>query len=125
MLKGRRFRSNNDRRGSALLVPTAVGESRIGYNNKGADYKIGPLKEGVFRGNNGSGREFNLSQKKRPNRKIGSLKEGGDLLSHRIAVPSAQTGLTSLFGMVRGEPRRYNHLNFSIPAKAGISVEYP
>ena len=64
-------------------------------------------------------------KKKRPDRKIGSLKEGGDLLSHRIAVPSAQTGLTSLFGMVRGEPRRYNHLNFSIPAKAGISVEYP
>ena len=26
------------------------------------------------------------------------------------AVPSAQTGLTTLFGMVRGEPRRYNHL---------------
>ena len=28
------------------------------------------------------------------------------------AVPSALTGLTSLFGMVRGEPRRYNHLKF-------------
>ena len=28
------------------------------------------------------------------------------------AVPSALTGLTSLFGMVRGEPRRYNHLSF-------------
>ncbi len=42
------------------------------------------------------------------------LKEGGDLLSHRIAVPSAQTGLTSLFGMVRGEPRRYNHLSFKL-----------
>ena len=26
------------------------------------------------------------------------------------AVPSAQMGLTSLFGMVRGEPHRYNHL---------------
>ena len=53
------------------------------------------------------------------------LKEGGDLLSHITAVPSAQTGLTSLFGKVRGEPRRYNHLSFSIPAKAGISFEYP
>ena len=42
------------------------------------------------------------------------LKEGGDLLSHIIAVPSAQTGLTSLFGMVRGEPRRYNHLSFKL-----------
>ena len=29
-----------------------------------------------------------------------------------IAVSSAQTGLTSLFGKVRGEPRRNNHLNF-------------
>ena len=26
------------------------------------------------------------------------------------AVPSAQTGLTSLFGKVRGEPHRNNHL---------------
>ena len=30
--------------------------------------------------------------------------------SSTIVVPSAQTGLTSLFGKVRGEPRRYNHL---------------
>ena len=29
-----------------------------------------------------------------------------------VAVPSAQTGLTSLFGMVRGGPRRHGHLNF-------------
>ena len=28
-----------------------------------------------------------------------------------VAVPSAQTGLTSLFGMVRGGPRRHGHLN--------------
>ena len=40
----------------------------------------------------------------------GSLKEGGDILSHITAVPSAQSGLTSLFGMGRGEPRRNNHL---------------
>ena len=39
-------------------------------------------------------------------------KKGGDILSHRIAVPSAQAGLTSLFGMGRGEPRRNNHLRF-------------
>ncbi len=38
-----------------------------------------------------------------------AFKKGGDLLSHN-AVPSALTGLTTLFGMVRGEPRRYNHL---------------
>ena len=30
----------------------------------------------------------------------------------QIAVPSAQAGLTSLFGMGRGEPRRNNHLKF-------------
>ncbi len=29
-----------------------------------------------------------------------------------IAVPSAQTVLTSLFGMVRGGPRRHGHLSF-------------
>ena len=37
-------------------------------------------------------------------------KEGGDLLSHENVVPSALAGLTALFGMGRGEPRRYNHL---------------
>ncbi len=37
-------------------------------------------------------------------------KEGGDILSHSNAVPSAQAGLTSLFGMGRGEPRRNIHL---------------
>ena len=31
----------------------------------------------------------------------------------RDVVPSALTGLTTLFGMVRGEPRRYNHLKLS------------
>jgi hypothetical protein len=40
----------------------------------------------------------------------GFQKEGGDILSHITAVPSAQSGLTSLFGMGRGEPRRNNHL---------------
>ena len=40
----------------------------------------------------------------------GLLKKGSDILSHITAVPSAQSGLTSLFGMGRGEPRRNNHL---------------
>ena len=31
-----------------------------------------------------------------------------------IAVPSAQMGLTSLFGMVRGEPHRYSHLKLLV-----------
>ena len=37
-------------------------------------------------------------------------KKGDDILSHIAAVPSAQAGLTTLFGMGRGEPRRNNHL---------------
>ena len=50
-------------------------------------------------------------KKIKPNLKSwASLKKGGDILSHRIAVPSAQAGLTSLFEMGRGEPRRNNHL---------------
>ena len=41
---------------------------------------------------------------------IGFSKKGDDILSHNTAVPSAQAGLTTLFGMGRGEPRRNNHL---------------
>ena len=41
----------------------------------------------------------------------GLVKEGGDILSHGQAVPSALTGLTSLFGMERGGPRRHGHLD--------------
>ena len=40
-------------------------------------------------------------------------KVGGDLLSRGCAVPSARLGLTSLFGMGRGDPQRYNHQNIS------------
>ena len=39
-----------------------------------------------------------------------SSKKGDDILFHITAVPSAQAGLTTLFGMGRGEPRRNNHL---------------
>ncbi len=39
-----------------------------------------------------------------------ALNKGNDLLSHPGAVPSALIGLTSLFGMGRGETYRYNHL---------------
>ena len=38
-------------------------------------------------------------------------KVGGDLLSRGCAVPSARLDLTSLFGMGRGDPQRYNHQN--------------
>ena len=38
------------------------------------------------------------------------LKIGDDILSQFYLVPSALTGLTSLFDMVRGDPHRYNHL---------------
>ena len=54
-----------------------------------------------------------LSPKKRPIHKCEWVfEEGGDILSHRMAVPSALVGLTSLFGMGRGEPYCYNHLSF-------------
>src|SRR5690554_7580265 len=42
----------------------------------------------------------------------------------RVVVPSARTGLTSLFGKVRGVPRRYSHPNFTIPTLA-ISFRDP
>ena len=41
-------------------------------------------------------------------------KKGDDILSHITAVPSAQAGLTTLFGMGRGEPRRNNHLKIIV-----------
>jgi hypothetical protein len=41
---------------------------------------------------------------------IGFSKERRRHTLPQIAVPSAQAGLTSLFGMGRGEPRRNNHL---------------
>ena len=50
--------------------------------------------------------------KKAPHIAVRGFEEGGDLLSHLVAVPSALTGLTSLFGMVRGGPRRHGHLSF-------------
>ena len=45
----------------------------------------------------------------------GFQKKGDDILSHITAVPSAQAGLTTLFGMGRGEPRRNNHLKVVSP----------
>ena len=49
--------------------------------------------------------------KKRPFERVRKVfEEGGDILSHLMAVPSALVGLTSLFGMGRGEPHCYNHL---------------
>jgi hypothetical protein len=53
----------------------------------------------------------NFSIKKDPNKTVEVFEEGGDILSHQVAVPSALVGLTSLFGMGRGEPHCYNHLN--------------
>jgi hypothetical protein len=54
--------------------------------------------------------ELNTGNKKTPPQVTGLIKMGGDILSHTNAVPSARTGLTSLFGMGRGGPRRYSHL---------------
>jgi hypothetical protein len=38
-----------------------------------------------------------------------AIKFGSDILSRFDPVPSAQAGLTTLFGMGRGGPRRYSH----------------
>ena len=43
--------------------------------------------------------------------------------SPTIVVPLALTGLTSLFGMVRGEPRRYNHLKSLLAYCANYIVD--
>ena len=52
---------------------------------------------------------------KNPGHKNGVFKKkGDDILSHITAVPSAQAGLTTLFGMGRGEPRRNNHLKIIV-----------
>ena len=53
----------------------------------------------------------------------GFQKKGDDILSHNNAVPSAQAGLTSLFGMGRGEPRRNNHLK-AIRCKQLLTINY-
>jgi hypothetical protein len=47
-------------------------------------------------------------------------KKGDDILSHITAVPSAQAGLTTLFGMGRGEPRRNNHLKVVLQWVIGL-----
>ena len=42
------------------------------------------------------------------------------------ALPSARPGLTSLFGMGRGVPRRYNHRNLApalFPRRMGLTVQ--
>ena len=53
---------------------------------------------------------FNFSDKKNLNHNLIEVsKKGDDLLSHLLAVPSAQMSLTSLFGMGRGEPHCNNH----------------
>ena len=58
-------------------------------------------------------------KKKDPYKTARVFEEGGDILSHQMAVPSALVDLTSLFGMGRGEPHCYNHLNcrsvFTLP----------
>ena len=54
-------------------------------------------------------------KKKDPIVRLGPLKKAATYFPTDV-VSSAQTGLTSLFGMVRGEPRRYNHLGFRLPS---------
>ncbi len=50
---------------------------------------------------------------------------GDDLLSHPVAkaVPSAQRGLTSEFGMGSGDPPRYSHREKILVNKANSAFE--
>ena len=70
---------------------------------------LGLLKKG---GDTNAVTAPNRMKTKKPVNRQAFQKKGGDILSHITAVPSAQSGLTSLFGMGRGEPRRNNHLKF-------------
>ncbi len=59
---------------------------------------------------------------KAPHITVRGFEEGCDLLSHLVAVPSALTGLTSLFGMVRGGPRRHGHLSLVVKPLASRNI---
>jgi hypothetical protein len=54
-------------------------------------------------------RDVEFRSKKSPIFRLSFYKTGGDLLFQLAQVSSALLGLTSLFGMVRGEHQRYNH----------------
>ena len=53
-----------------------------------------------------------ISKKKRLSFQTASSRKAATYSPTIMAVPSAQIGLTSLFGMGRGEPYCYNHLKF-------------
>ena len=58
------------------------------------------------------------TQKNPTQRSCIGFKERRRITLPPVAVPSALTGLTSLFGMGRGETYRYNHLkSFSEPSR--------
>ena len=61
--------------------------------------------------------------KKKPSTFVEGFKRKAMTYSPTImAVPSALIGLTSLFGMGRGEPYRYNHLKFLVDFTGVIQV---
>jgi hypothetical protein len=66
---------------------------------------------------------FIVRNKKKPSMTRRLLKKGRQRLTLPgfILVPSALTGLTSLFGMGRGDPRRYSHLKTCLPKRFALS----
>ena len=66
------------------------------------------------KGNRDSFSGLTLGHKKSLYIAVEALKERRRHTLPRDAVPSALTGLTSLFGKGRGEPRCYNHLKFLV-----------
>ena len=69
-----------------------------------SDFEINENQQSDFRS------IFGFMAKKNPSSVMMRDSKKAATYSSTSVVPSAQTGLTSLFGMVRGEPRRYNHL---------------
>ena len=73
---------------------------------------------GIFQrkaANRAARRTRRSNKKKNPNLfRLGFNKERRRHTLPQIAVPSAQAGLTTLFGMGRGEPRRNNHLKIIV-----------
>ena len=77
------------------------------------------------------GGEVHFSFGENGQKKTPSALEGVEGMGRRptlprvTAVPSAQAGLTSLFGMGRGEPRCYNHPSLSATARRRRKADRP
>ena len=86
------------------------GGSPVGFRYKKKNPSLKSWGSKERRRTEPEGRTRRSIKKKNPSLKSWGSKERRRHTLPQIAVPSAQAGLTSLFGMGRGEPRRNNHL---------------